>query len=60
MRSPKQIAIDITNGDTEAKAELEKMMGKSFELMSIEKRRFGVACLSAFDGQWQNKKAAHV
>lgn len=58
MRSPKQIAADITNGDMAAKTELERMMGKPFEAMSIEERRLGVTCLSAFDGQWQNKEAA--
>ena len=44
MRSPKQIAIDITNGDIKAKQELEKMMGKKFKNMTIKERRFGVAC----------------
>jgi hypothetical protein len=55
MRSPKQIAIDITNGDEKAKAELEKMMGKSFMEMSQEERRIGVTCLSAFESQWNKQ-----
>lgn len=53
MRRPKQIAVDIMNEDTEAKSQLQKMMGKSFEEMSIEERRLGITCLSSFDGQWQ-------
>lgn len=52
MRTPKQIAIDITKGDIRAKQELEKMLGKSFEQMTIEERRMGVICLSAFENQW--------
>ena len=51
-RSPKQIAIDIFNGDKQAKAELEKMIGKKFKDMTIEERRLGVSFLSAFDGVW--------
>jgi phosphoribosylformylglycinamidine (FGAM) synthase PurS component len=54
MRTPKQIAIDITKGDKKAKQELEKMMGKSFEEMTIEEMRLGVTCLSAFEKQWNN------
>ena len=54
MRSPKEIAIDITNGDLKAKQELEKMLGKQFENMTIEERRIGVTCLSAFEKQWNN------
>lgn len=49
MRTPKQIAIDITKGDLKAKQELEKMLDKQFEDMTIEERRFGVSCLSAFE-----------
>ena len=56
MRKPKQIAKDIFNGDTKAKTELEKMLGKNFKEMTIEERRLGVACLSAFEEQW-NKGA---
>lgn len=52
MRKPKQIAIDIINGDLKAKEELEKMMGKKFDKMSIEERKLGVTCLSAFEGHW--------
>ena len=52
MRKPKQIAIDIINGDKRAKQELEKMFGKKFENMTIEERRFGVTCLSAFEEVW--------
>lgn len=52
MRTPEQIAKDIFNGDVKAKAELEKMMGKKFEDMTIEERRLGVAALSAFEKQW--------
>lgn len=52
MRTPEQIAKDIFNGDIKAKAELEKMMGKTFEEMSIQERRLGTACLSAFENQW--------
>mgnify|MGYP003588007569 CR=1 FL=1 len=52
MRTPKEIAVDIHNGDTKAKAELEKMMGKNFNDMTIEERRLGVVCLSAFEEQW--------
>ena len=52
MRTPKQIAIDITNGDIKAKKELEKMYGKTFGKMTIEERRLGVSCLSAFEEQW--------
>ena len=54
MRIPKQIAIDIFNGDIKAKQELEKMIGKSFEEMTIEERRLGVTCLSAFESQWND------
>ena len=52
MRTPKQIAIDIFNNDLKAKSELEKMMGKPFEKMTIEERRMGVTYLSAFESQW--------
>lgn len=52
MRSPKQIAIDIMSGDKKAKAELEKMMGVSFEDMTIEQRWLGVAVLSATEDYW--------
>jgi len=55
MRTPKQIAIDITNGDKKAKSELEKMIGKSFKDMTQEERRIGVTCLSAFENQWNRK-----
>ena len=54
MRTPKQIAKDIFSGDSRAKAELEKMLGKSFCQMTIEERRLGVACLSASEKQWNN------
>ena len=54
MRTPKEIAVDIFNGDGKAKAELEKMMGKNFKDMTIDERRLGVACLSAFEKQWDN------
>ena len=52
MRTPEQIAKDIFNGDAVAKTELEKMIGKTFDKMTIEERRLGVACLSAFENQW--------
>lgn len=52
MRSPEQIAKDIFNGDIKTKTELEKMMGKPFNEMTINERRMGVACLSAFEPQW--------
>jgi len=52
MRTPKQIAIDIFNGDIKAKQELEKMLGKNFDDMTQEERRIGVICLSAFESQW--------
>jgi len=52
MRSPLQIAIDITKGDIKAKAELEKMLGKEFKDMTISERRFGVEMLSAFEEIW--------
>lgn len=52
MRTPKEIALDIMNGDKKAKAELEKMWGYKFEDMTIEQRRLGVTMLSAFEPQW--------
>jgi hypothetical protein len=52
MRTPEQIAKDIFNGDVKAKAELEKMLGKQFNKMTVEERRLGAACLSAFEEQW--------
>ena len=52
MRTPEQIARDIFNGDLKAKAELEKMMGKEFNLMTIEEKRLGVTFLSGFEDQW--------
>ena len=52
MRTPKQIAEDIFSGDLKAKQEIEKMFGKKFDEMTIEERRMGVACLSAFESQW--------
>ena len=54
MSTPEQIAKDIFNGDIKAKSELEKMMGKSFEEMTIQERRLGVACLSATESWWNN------
>ena len=51
-RNPKQIAKDIFNGDTKAKKELEKMLGKNFEDMTIQERRLGVTYLSAFEEIW--------
>jgi hypothetical protein len=56
MRTPKEIATDIFNGDIEAKNEVEAMFGKSFENMTHTERRIAVSCISAFDGQWQKKK----
>jgi len=55
MRSPKQIAVDIINGDLKAKVELEKMMGCTFESMSIEQRRLGVAVLAGTENYWNKK-----
>ncbi len=52
MRGPLQIAIDITKGDTKAKTELEKMLGKEFKDMTISERQFGVEMLSAFEEVW--------
>ena len=52
MRTPGQIAKDIFNGDLKAKQELEKMLGKSFNEMTIEERRIGATCLSAFEDKW--------
>jgi len=52
MREPKQIAIDIVNGDKRARQELEKMFGKKFENMTIKERRLGTACLSALEKIW--------
>lgn len=52
MRSPKQIAVDIMNGDKRAKAELEKMMGCKFEELTIEQRRLGVTVLSGTENYW--------
>lgn len=53
MRSPKQIAEDIfCERDNKAKKELEKMMGCSFDNMTIKERRFGVAVLSATEEYW--------
>lgn len=52
MRSPKQIAIDIMNGDKKAKVELEKMMGCKFEEMTTEQRSLGVAVLSGTENYW--------
>ncbi len=51
-RSPKEIAINIYNGDKKAESELEKMLGKKFKDMTIEERRLGATFLSAFDGLW--------
>lgn len=53
MKTPKQIATDIFNGDLEAKTELEKMLGKSFDEMTKEERVFGVTFLSAFESGWR-------
>ena len=55
MRSPKQIAIDISNGDQKAKRELERMLGKSLDEMSNEEKVIGLACLSAFEKQWNGE-----
>lgn len=53
MRTPKQIAEDIFYGrDEKALKELEKMMGCSFDEMTIKQRRLGVAVLSATEGCW--------
>lgn len=53
MRNPKEIAMGIAfNKDIQAKKELEKMIGKPFEKMTIEERRIGVTVLSAYDGIW--------
>lgn len=56
MRSPKEIAVDILSGDNKAKAELEKMMGVSFEDMTVEQRRLGVAVLSATESYWNTER----
>lgn len=54
MRTPEQIAWDIHLGkDLAALAELEKMMGKPFERMSIKERRFGIAVLAGTEN-WSN------
>lgn len=56
MRTPEQIAKDITCGDKKAKAELEKMMGKRLNDMTVEERRLGVAVLSAFESEWNKSE----
>ena len=56
MREPKQIAIDICNGDIKAKKELEKMIGKRLDEMSKEEKEIGLACLSAFENVWNEKE----
>ena len=52
MRTPKQIAIDITKGDQKARKELEKMWNKTLEEMTETEKMLGLGCLSAFEGQW--------
>ena len=52
MRTPKQIAVDISQGDKKAMREIEKMFGKKFVEMTKSERMLGVVNLSAFDGQW--------
>lgn len=48
MRTPEQIAIDISNGKDRASIkELEKMFGCRFCEMTVTQRRLGVAALSA-------------
>jgi hypothetical protein len=51
----KSMAMEIFNGNNQAKLELEKMLGKKFENMSQEERRIGAACLAVFDGVWNKK-----
>ena len=52
MRSTKQIAMDIFNGDSHTLKELEKMIGKSLNEMTDEEKSLGLSILSAFDGKW--------
>lgn len=51
----KELAIDIikaTRRGILAKIELEKMMGCKFEDMTDEQKKLGLACLLAFESQW--------
>lgn len=48
-RNPKQIAIDIFNGDNESKKKIEEMLGKRFEDMTQAERRLGCAVLSGVE-----------
>lgn len=51
----KELAMDIIKMNKRgvlAKAELEKMMGCKLDEMSDEQKTLGLACLIAFECQW--------
>lgn len=53
MKTCKEMAMAICNGDTKAKTELEKMMGVKLEDMTDTQKELGVAMLCVFENQWR-------
>ena len=53
MKTCKEMAMAIYNGDTQAKVELEKMMGCKLEDMTDTQKELGVAMLCVFESQWR-------
>lgn len=47
-----QAAMNIFTDKPGWKEEAEKMMGCTFEEMSVEQRVLAASCLAAFDGIW--------
>lgn len=55
MKTCKEMAIAICNGDIEARNELEKMMGCKLEDMTDKQKLIGLTALCVFEKQWRNK-----
>ena len=52
-RNAKQIAMDIVNGDDQAKCDLEEMFGCKLQEMTTPEKILGLALLSAKE-VWSN------
>lgn len=49
-----EAAMNIYTNKPGWKEEAEKMIGCTFEEMSVEQRQLAATCLAAFDGIWNN------
>ena len=52
MRSVKEVAEKMLDGNSNERQEAEKMIGKAFDEMTREERVIAATILAAFDGRW--------